>query len=130
MGATGREDHTELIVDMDEFNRRVGFVSSYLELEWLGFKTESYGGSFRARRLPELFAFCAANPDYHIMTYTDLGRVANKCVPDKDLYFLAKGDKNPCLVLNHLIDPARALVAEETIGSALAVLNDVNTGDK
>jgi len=33
-------------------------------------------------------------------------------------------------VLNHLIDPARALVAEETICSALAVLNDVNTGDE
>ena len=130
MGATGREDHIELIVDMDEFCRRVGFVSSHLELEWLGFQTESYGGSFRARRLPELFACCAENPEYHIMTYTDLGRIANTYVPDRDLYLLARGDKNPNLVLNHLIDPARALVAEETICSALAVLNDVNTGDE
>lgn len=130
MSATGREDHIELIVDISEFIRRVGFVNSYLELEWLGFKIESYGGSFRARRLPELFAFCAENPEYHIMTYTDLGRIANKYVPDKDLYMLANGDKNPSLVLNHLIDPARALVAEETVCSALAVLNNVNTGDK
>jgi len=34
------------------------------------------------------------------------------------------------LVLNHLIDPARALVAEETVCSALAVLNNVDTDDK
>ena len=130
MGATGREDHIELFVDMDEFYRRVDFVSSYLELEWLGFKTESFEGSFRARRLPELFAFCTANPEYHMMTYTDQGRIANKYVPGKKLYLLAKGDKNPCLVLNHLIDPSRALVTEEMICSALAMLNDVNTGDK
>ena len=130
MSATGREDHIELILDINEFMRRVGCVKSYLELEWLGFKTESYGGSFRARRLPELFAFCAENPEYHIMTYTDPGRIANKYVPEKALYFLAKGDRNPCLVLNHLIDPARALVAEKTVCAALAVLNDVNTGDK
>ena len=130
MSATAREDHIELIVDISDFIRRVGFVNSYLELEWLGFKTESYGGSFRARRLPELVAFCAENPEYHIITYTDLGRIANKYVPDKDLYMLANGDKNPSLVLNHLIDPARTLVAEETVCSALAVLNNVNTGDK
>ena len=128
MSATGREDHIELIVDMDEFCRRVGLVSSHVELEWLGFKMESFGGTLRARRLPELLAFCAENPEYHIMTYTDLGRIANKYVPDKDLYFLAKGDKNPCLVLNHLIDPARALAMERTICAALAVVDDVNTG--
>jgi hypothetical protein len=130
MGATGREDQIVLVVDIDEFHRRVGLVGSYLELEWLGFKIESYGGSFRARRLPELIGFCTANPEYHIVTYTDLGRFANKNVPDKDLYFLAKGDKNPNLVLNHLIDPARALITEETICSALSVLSDLNTGDK
>ena len=130
MSATGREDHIELIVDMDDFCRRVGLVSSYRELEWLGFEMEGFGGTFRARRLPELFAFCADNPDYHIMTYTDQGRVANKYVPDKNIYFLAKGDKNPCLVLNHLIDPARALVTEKMICSALAVVDDVNTDDK
>ena len=130
MVATGREDHIELMVDFNKFYSRVGLVGSHLELEWLGFKTESYGGTFWARRLPELFAFCVANPDYHIITYTDLGRIANKYVPDKDLYLLAKGDKNPSLVLNHLIDPARALDTEEMICSALTMLSDIDADDK
>jgi len=130
MSATGREDHIELIVDINEFCNRVGLVSSHLELEWLGFKTESFGGTFRARCLPELFAFCVEHPEYHIVTYTDQGRVANKYVPDKNLYYLGTGDKNPCLVLNHLIDPARALATEKMICAALAMVDDVNTGDK
>ena len=34
------------------------------------------------------------------------------------------------LVLNHLIDPARALATEKMICAALAVVDDVNTDDK
>jgi len=33
------------------------------------------------------------------------------------------------LVLNHLVDPKRALIAEEIVCAALAVLHDVKTSD-
>ena len=129
MSATAREDHIELLVDINEFFDRVGIVGNYLELEWLGFKIESFSGSFRSERLPDLQHFCHENLDYHIVTYTGKGRYENRYVPGKVIYRLANGDRNPCLVLNHLIDPNRALVAEKTVCAVLAMLNDVEAGD-
>ena len=129
MSATAREDHIELLVDINEFFDRVGIVGNYLELEWLGFKIESFSGSFRSERLPDLQHFCHENLDYHIVTYTGKGRYENRYVPGNVIYRLANGDRNPCLVLNHLIDPNRALVAEKTVCAVLAMLNDVEAGD-
>ena len=129
MSATAREDRIELIVDINIFFNRVGIVGHYEELEWLGFKVECFAGSFRSERVPELQRFCQENPEYHIVSYTGDGRYENKYVPGQVLYRLANGDRNPILVLNHLVDPKQALVAEEIVCAALAVLDDVKTSD-
>lgn len=129
MSATVRAGHIELLVDINEFFNRVGIIGHYEELEWLGFIVDNFGGSFWPERVTELQRFCLENPEYHIVTYTDSGRYANKYVAGKGLYRLAKGDKNPSLVLNHFIDPKRELVAEDMICAALAILDEVKTGD-
>ena len=129
MSASARENRIELIVDINIFYKRVGMVDNYYELEWLGFKTHYFSGSFEAESVPELLKFCQENLDYHIVSYTDHGRYENKYVPGHVLYRLANGDRDPTLVLNHLVDPNRVLIAEEVVCAALAVLHDVKTGD-
>ena len=94
-------------------------VDNYYELKWLGFKTRYFSGSFEAVSVPELLRFRQENLDYHIVSYTDHGRCENKYVPGYVLYRL---------VLNHLVDPNRALIAEEVVCAALAVLHDVKSG--
>ena len=74
--------------------------------------------------------FCAENPDYHMITILSGGRTINKFVPGERIYQLARGDKNPNLMLSVFGDPKRALVEEDMICAALAVLRDVDDGDQ
>jgi len=129
-GATGQEDRVELMVDINEFYNRTGLIASYLRLIALGFNVEHYGATFRPDRLPDLIEFCESNPEYHILTCMAPGRTVNRYVEGKNLYRLGNGDKNPYLVLNIFVDPARALVAEEMVCSAIAILSDGDAGDK
>ena len=130
MSASGYEDRVELTVDIHRFFARVGIVFDYRELAWLGFELGTDLSLFRLQHLPQLLAFCLANPDYHVVSSTAPGRLVNKYVPDCRSYRLAKGDKNPNLVLDPLVNPERALVDEEVICSALAMLNNPDTGDQ
>jgi len=130
MGASGYGDRIELIVDISEFYRRVGLVAYYLELEWLGLVPNFCSGFFWGEDLPQLQQFCRGNPQYHIVSTTSPGRLVNKYVPGAKIYYLADGDRNPNLVLNPLVSPKRALVDEEVVCSALAIINNVETSDK
>ena len=123
MGATRREDHIEVLFDIKQFYDRVGMVVTYMEVEWLDLPVVDIGGTFDEEHVPQLLQFCAENPEFHIVTCTGPWRLANKYVTGKRVYMLASGDQNPYLVLNSALDPNRALVAEEVICAALAILN-------
>ena len=130
MGATAKKDHIEMLVSIDDFTARVGLINSYIELEWLGFKLNNYCASFKPANLSALLEFCRINSEYHVVTYVSPGRYVNKYVSGARTYCLANGDKNPALVLNHLIDPQRHLKEEDVISSALAMLRDIKGSGK
>ena len=130
MGAVANENKMTLLVDIDEFNDRVGLVWDYYELEWLGFKPFDYCGHFDPDILPQLLDFCRLNPEYHIVSGFRGGRKINKLVPDARCYWLANGDRDPSLLLNFLHDPNLPLVMEEIITAAAAVFRDIkNRGE-
>ena len=130
MGASGYGDRIELIVDICEFYERVGMVAPYTALERLGLATNLCFSFYWAEDLPQLLDFCRDNPEYHIISSDTPGRLVNRYLPGAKTYSLAKGDRNPNLVLNPLVNSKRALVHEEMICSALAIMNDIDTGDK
>ena len=70
------------------------------------------------------------NSTYHIVTSLGEGRNINKYIPGQRVYSLARGDKNPCLMLSAFADPKRALVDEDMISAALAILNDGDDGSE
>ncbi len=129
MTASGSEDRVELMVDIHQYFRRVGMISDFRELAWLGFDMGIYLSIFPQHLAAQLLTFCRENPEYHVVTSVDPGRWVNKYVPDCRCYKLANGDKNPNLVLNPLVSPERALVDEEVICSALTMLNNTDAGD-
>ena len=98
MGARAKENHVELIVNYDEFYRRVGLVTNYYDLEWLGFSGHDFAGSFNSCHLPQLLTFCDQNPDHHIVSVVAPGRYVNKFVKGSRSYKLADKDKDPSIV--------------------------------
>ena len=130
MGALSKQRNIEFTFSMDEFERRVGLISDYEELSWLGFNIDNFCGIFHPWRLAELLDFCRLNCDYHVVTGIGPGRYINRCVPDGGSYFLARGTKNPGLMVNYLLDPEWPLILEDGISAALAVFSDIkNRGD-
>lgn len=130
MGALGHGSRIELIVNISEFFKRVGLICDYQEFDWLGLERGMSLTSFPPHLVGQLLDLCEQDPTYHLVSGTAPGRLVNKYVPNALSYQLAKGDKNPNLVLNAFIDPKRALVDEELICSALAIMNHVDTGDQ
>ena len=85
--------------DYHEFIRAVGLILNYQELTFLGFDPKVHVGSFGLEDLPQLEAFCAENPEYHIVSmgggdYNYRNYIKRDC----SLFFLADGDKNPKIV--------------------------------
>ena len=130
MGARAKENHVELIVNYDEFYRRVGLVTNYYDLEWLGFSGHDFAGSFNSCHLPQLLTFCDQNPDHHIVSVVEPGRYVNKFVKGSRSYKLADKDKDPSIILNHLLDPKWPLVVEDGIRAALAEIRDIKNRRK
>jgi len=130
MGASGYEDHVELVVDCIEFYERAGIIADDRELVWLGFELDIFLFAFRPEHVPQLLDFCREHPEYHIASFVGPERLANKFVPDRNLYMLANGDRNPNLVLDTAANLKRALVDEDMICSALTMLRNSNTGDQ
>jgi hypothetical protein len=130
MAAYSREDHIELIVEVKQFYDRVKIVFPHTELEQLGLEPDSFSGMFFEESVDQLIEFCTHNSTYHIVTSLGEGRNINKYIPGQRVYSLARGDKNPCLMLSAFADPKRALVDEDMISAALAILNDGDDGSE
>ena len=120
-----KANKVELIVNSEEFNRRVGLISNFHELEWLGLSGHDFSGVFTSSFLPSLIEFCKCNSDHHILTCDAPGRLLNGLVEGEDFYMIGNGDKDPALVLNYLLDPLWPVAYEDGIRSALAELNNI-----
>ena len=130
MGARASEHKIELFVTSRDFNRRVGLITNYYDLEWLGLTGHDFCGTFECRFLPQLIQFCKDNPEYHILTSSGPGRLINCLVEGNDFYKVGDGDKDPALVLNYLLDPQWLVSYEDGISSALAELDNVKNRRK
>jgi hypothetical protein len=96
------------------------------DLEWLGIQRNNCSGMFDQSQVHLIIAFCEANPDYHIVSVTRPGRLANRYILGKRIFFLAHGDDNPRLVLNPFLKKDEHLLAEEMLDEALAMVPDID----
>ncbi len=128
MGARAREDVMVLYVNYSEFNRRIGLITNYYDLESLGLRGHDFSGTFSRRQLVQLIRFCEINRQYHIVTCDGPGRSINRLIHGKSYYMIANGDKDPALMLNYLLDPNWLLNHEDGVSSALAELDDIKNG--
>ena len=125
MGARARENKIELMVESGDFNRRVGLITNFYDLEELGLSGHDFSGSFAQQCLPNLIQFCRENRAYHILSSDGPGRLLNRIVEGKTFYKIGDGDKDPVLVLNYLLDPQWPVAYEAGISAALAELDDI-----
>ena len=125
MGARAKENKIELIVASEDFNRRVGLINNYYDLEWLGLSGHDFCGAFEFGFLPQLIQFCEDNPEYHLLTCDGPGRLLNRLVQGKSFYKIGNGDTEPALVNNYLLDPQWPLLLEDGISSALTELDNI-----
>jgi len=130
MPGTAAEYKMELTFDVHAFYRRTGTILNSLELEWLGLKFDDLSAIFRGYEVNLILDFCKDNDEYHIITMTEPGRLENRYVPGKRVYYLAKGDKNQNLAVNPFVGPNAALFEERVIQTTLAIISDVKRSDK
>ena len=131
MGLKRHEPQWEVTDDLHGFCRRTGILYWYAELEWLGFHLNDVCGTLDNSHREHSEQFCEENPEYHIMTMIAPGGLVNHYVPAKDnLYHLARGDKNPNLVLDVLLHKSVELFIEEGFAEAFAQIPDVDDRDK
>ena len=117
--------------DVHAFYLRVGIISVYEDLEWLGLETKGmFCGSITERQVHLLHEFCEKNPGYHIVTMTATGQMENRYVPGQGVYKLAEGDPNPHLVLNPFLHKSVDLFTEEVLDKARAMLAEIDGGNK
>ena len=125
MGARAITAKVELSVSSDEFNRRVGLISNFYELEWLGLNGHDFSGVFTIRDLPSLIEFCRVHRNHHILTLVGPGRMLNRLVEGGNFFMIGNGDKDPGLLLNYLLDPLWPVAYEDGINSALTELDNI-----
>ncbi|MBM4254241.1 MAG: hypothetical protein FJ146_19925 [Deltaproteobacteria bacterium] len=128
MGAKANHSKVELMVNYREFFQRVGAIKNYYELEQLGLKGHDLSGLFIGSLLPQLLRFLSDHPNYHLISSTGIGRFANRFCENADAYLIAKGDRDPLLELNFLLDPQWPLIYEEGMAAAIAEINQVKNG--
>jgi len=126
MSATVNEERVELIVEGEVFWGRVNGMNDNDELRWLGLEPFDMIGGFNENDGPTLVNFCAANHEYHIVTYTSEDRYVNRYVPGQSTYRLATGDKNPYLVYNPWVNPLRRLVVEDFLSQLDREADDID----
>ena len=131
MGLKRHEPHWEVTDDLHSFYKRTGIIRYHVELEWLGLTTYSFSGIFDESHRTQLEEFCKANPEYHLITSTAPGLLVNQYIPARDnIYFLARGDKNPNLALDALLHKSAELFMEEGFAEAFAMISDVDNRHK
>ena len=130
MSATATEYKMEMTHDIHAFYRRTGTILNPLELMWLDLKFEDLTPIFGDSEVGVILTFCRENPEYHVISMTESGRLENRFVPDSGVYYLAKGDKNPNLAVNPFVGPNAALFAEQVMETALSIISDMKRSDK
>ena len=130
MGAKANQGKVELMVKFGEYFRRVGAVKNFYELERLGLAGQDFAGCFGTHLLPTLVAFIKENPQYHIVSSVGKDRFVNRISADANGYILARGDRDPGLELNFLLEPEWPLIYEEGMAAAIAELNNIKNGRK
>lgn len=83
-----------------DFERRVGVLNWYEDVEALGFTTDCFTGAFYHRDIPMLKNFCFDNPQFHIVTFFSITHSVNRIDHSGKAFFLANGEKDPSLELN------------------------------
>ena len=130
MPASAAEYKMELSHDISAFYRRTGTILNANELIWLGLKADDLTAIFGESEVNILLEFCKDNPEYHIVTIAEQGRLENRYVPGKRVHYLAKGDKNPNLAVNPFVGPDAELYAERVMQSILSVASGMKGSDK
>ena len=120
-----RNERKFLCTSIADFVDRVQVIHDYREILWLDLEPRSAGAIFFADDVEVLQSFCKNNPDYHIVTSTDPHRLVNTFVPGHRFYHLAKGDRNPALILNLTLTSDFLLLVEDAHHQAPAVMNYV-----
>ncbi|MBM4253805.1 MAG: hypothetical protein FJ146_17700 [Deltaproteobacteria bacterium] len=123
MAGAAYSSRIELYTDCDGFEARVGLIRNYYQLKFLDFDVQSFSGCFRLDSAAMLLEFCRVNPDFHVVSCVAPGRYVNYYEPGDHVYFLADGDSDPSVVLNHLISPEWQLEYEDSICAARAELD-------
>ena len=129
MGATLHKHKDEITDDRAAFCDRTGLLWNFLELQSMGFQREDCTGAFSSKDVSLLLDHCRRNPGYHIISIIGQGHYVNRYIPDQRWYYLGDGDTNPILVLNQFLRKSPALVEEEMLAKAKAILADMGDGD-
>jgi hypothetical protein len=129
-GASKFEHQLEITNESSAFYRRIGLLKTYRQLKLLGLFIDEIIAAFDESQTGMLQDFCAENPDCHIVTFTEPGRLENRFVPNNNLYMLANGDQNPDLVLDIFWKKDRHLLLEEGLDQALAMGSPVDRRHK
>ena len=125
-GASQWEHRLEITNDSSSFYRKIGLLKTYRQLKPLGLAINEIIAMFDESQTGMLQDFCEENPDCHIVTFTQPGRLENRFVPNNNLYMLADGDQNPDLVLDIFWKKDRHLLLEEGLDQALAMGSPVD----
>ena len=108
-----------------DFVATVQVIHDYREIMWLDLEPRSAGAKFFADDIGTLQQFCRDNPTYHIVTCTGPHRLVNTYVPGCRVYYLAKGDKNPLLILNFPLTSDFELLNEDVESHVSTVMNHI-----
>ena len=130
MGARANKDKVLLLVNYDDYFRRVGVVKNFYVLERLGLTGHDFCGLFGWRLLPQLIKFVRENPKYHIVSSVGKDRFVNRLTEDANGYLIANGDRDPALELNILLDPLWPIMWEDGMAAALAEINHIKNSRK
>ncbi|MBM4254138.1 MAG: hypothetical protein FJ146_19405 [Deltaproteobacteria bacterium] len=130
MGARATTNKVELMVNYVAFFSRVGAVKNFYELEWLGLTGHDFCGCFDSDELPQLQRFISQKPEFHLVSSLGVGRFANRYCKNASRYLIAKGDRNPALELNFLLDPRWPIDFEDGIAAAIAEINKIKNSGK
>jgi|GEM_PF-522157 len=130
MGAKANQSKVELMVDYGEYFRLVGAVKDFYELVQLGLTGHDFSGIFCCSSLPMLKNFVKDHPKYHIVSSVGKDRFVNRLSEDADTngYLIAKGDRDPTLELNFLLDPRLPLMLEDAMAAAIAEIDNIKNG--
>ena len=127
-GATKEEEYLDITVDDAGFYEKTGVLYPS-QLQELGFEGDHLYCAFRQSDVKMLLELCDKDPRYHIIS-GKCGRFENRYVPDRNIYMLAEGDKNPNLVLDMCLKKNPHLLMEEMLDKALAMHHSIDRGDK